>query len=55
MGWLDNTIRGDSVTEKNLEKTERLLGYKTYLTCKSKNLSSRWTDQEHLAKEFINP
>lgn len=55
MGWWDNTIRAEFVTEKNLEKTKRLLDYKTYLLCKSKNLSSRWTDQEHLAKEFFKP
>ena len=53
MGWWDNTIRGEFVTEKNLERTKRLLVYKTYLLYKSKNLSSRWTDQEHLAKEFF--
>ncbi|WDZ51786.1 DUF6037 family protein [Acinetobacter vivianii] len=48
-GWKDNTIDGKQVTEENLEKTKKLLGYETYLVCRSRNISSKWTDKAHLA------
>lgn len=54
-GWRDNTLNDKHVTEKNLEKTKKLLGYETYLVCRSKNISSLWTDNERLAGELTDP
>lgn len=45
-GWRDNTVRNEQVTEKNLHKTKRLLGDVAYQACKSKNISSCWTDNK---------
>ncbi|MDC5459202.1 DUF6037 family protein [Acinetobacter baumannii] len=53
--WLDHTTDGKHVTEKNLEKTKKLLGYETYLVCRSKNISSKWTANESLAREVTDP
>ncbi|WP_195571769.1 DUF6037 family protein [Paenibacillus sp. 1001270B_150601_E10] len=53
MGWLDNTINGNKVTLKNLEKTRLLLGDDAYIRCKAKNVSSRWTDEIKKAQEVI--
>ncbi|WP_213066116.1 DUF6037 family protein [Acinetobacter seifertii] len=53
--WLDHTVDGKHVTEKNLEKTRQLLGYETYLTCRSKNISSKWTANENLERELTDP
>ncbi len=54
-GWRDNTSRGQNATEENLEKTKKLLGYETYLICRSKNISSLWTDNERLAVKVTKP
>jgi len=50
-GWIDheknrkeNQNYKGNVSDTNLEKTRKLLGYKAYLRCKKKNISSRWTD-----------
>jgi hypothetical protein len=42
--WLNNEKQGNRVSEKNLEKTKKLLGLQTYMRCKEKNISSCWTD-----------
>lgn len=46
VGWLDNNIRGNQVSEENLDKTRRLLGVDVYKICKSQNISSRWSAHE---------
>lgn len=43
-GWRDNTARGETVTDRNLQKTRSLLGEKIFKTCAIRNLSSCWTD-----------
>lgn len=53
--WRDNTIRGEKVSEENLHKTRKILGHQAYKICKSKNLSSCWTDDETKEKEFALP
>ena len=45
-GWRDNTKRSEHVTPKNLYKTRRLLGETAYLSCKTRNISTCWTDRE---------
>ncbi|MGY5241182.1 DUF6037 family protein [Clostridium tertium] len=52
-GWLDNTISGGKV--KNLEKTRVLLGEETYLFCKRRNISSKWTNDPKKEKKIILP
>lgn len=54
-GWRDNTVRGETVTEKNLRKTRELLGQKAYERCKAKNLSTCWTDNREKAIAFKLP
>ncbi|MGD7175490.1 DUF6037 family protein [Ralstonia pseudosolanacearum] len=54
-GWRDNTVRGETVTDKNLLKTRELLGQKAYERCKSKNLSTCWTDDREKAITFTLP
>lgn len=55
MGWLDNDKQAHRVTEQNLQKTRRLLGFDIYEACKRKNISSRWTDDRKLAQEVVSP
>jgi hypothetical protein len=43
-GWRNNNTRKEQVSEGNLQKTRRLLGEATYLSCKKRNISSCWTD-----------
>lgn len=58
-GWIDheknrseNHDYKGNVSDKNLEKTRKLLGYKAYLRCKEKNISSKWTDDESKEIEY---
>jgi len=53
--WRNNNTSGDNVSKDNLEKTKKLLSVKAYERCKSKNISSCWTDIEEKAKEFYMP
>ena len=55
LGWRDNKKRGERVSETNLKKTRDLLGKKAYECCKSKNISSCWTDDPGKAKKFELP
>lgn len=54
-GWKNNNEEKSHVTEDNLRKTKEFLGCQAYLICKEKNISSRWTDLEHKAKDFYLP
>lgn len=45
-GWRNNDIRGERVSDKNLNKTKELLGVPTYESCLKHNISSKWTDIE---------
>lgn len=54
-GWRDNSLRGHSVTESNLEKTRRFLGQQAYEFSKRRNLSTRWTHDPSMATEFYFP
>ncbi|BCN08303.1 hypothetical protein RPSD_01880 [Ralstonia solanacearum] len=54
-GWRDNTVRCETVTEKNLHKTRELLGEKAYTTCEARNISSCWTDDRTKAITFTLP
>lgn len=53
--WRDNTIRSQRVSQKNLEKTRLLLGQKAYEICKSRNISSVWTDDKSKATKIELP
>ena len=55
LGWRNNGIRGERVREANLKKTRDLLGQKAYERCKSKNISSCWTDDPNRARKFWLP
>ena len=55
LGWRNNELRGDIVSETNLAKTKDLLGHKAYTRCKSKNISSCWTDDPAKAKKVQLP
>lgn len=55
LGWQDNEKKGQQVSEENLDKTRKLLGFEAYKRCRTKNISSRWTDNERFAKEFYMP
>lgn len=52
-GWKDNTVTGNKVQDKNLDKTRKLLGEKAYLSCLQRNISSCWTDDASKEKEYI--
>jgi hypothetical protein len=54
-GWHDNTVRGENVTEKNLDKTLKLLGLKAHDFCKRRNTSSCWTDNRERAIDMNIP
>lgn len=55
VGWLDNSIQGNQVSEENLDKTRRLLGYDIYKICKRKNISSRWSPHERDSVTITTP
>ena len=55
LGWRDNEIRGENVSDTNLMKTKTLLGNKAYKRCDKKNISSCWTDDPNRAKELKLP
>lgn len=52
LGWLNNPYP-KNVTPENLDKTKRLLGVEVYNFSKKHNVSTRWTDDENLAKDFF--
>lgn len=52
LGWLNNPYP-KNVTPENLEKTKRLLGVEVYNFSKKHNVSTRWTDDVSLAKDFF--
>lgn len=54
-GWKDNNKTDENVSPENLRKTKLLLGEVAYERCKKKNISSKWTDKEHLALKFNLP
>jgi len=53
--WLDNSKSGKKVSQKNLEKTRKLLGKRAYEICKEKNISSCWTDDINKRNKFYLP
>lgn len=53
-GWRNNDIRGERVSEKNLNKTRELMGVPTYESCLKHNVSSKWTDIE-VDKKPVTP
>ena len=53
--WLDNNLCGNHVSNKNLEKTHKLLGSKAYEACKRRNISSRWTDDPTKEQPYSLP
>ncbi|TNI11214.1 DUF6037 family protein [Aeromonas veronii] len=55
LGWRNNDLRGERVSETNLAKTKDLLGHKAYVRCNSKNISSCWTDDPAKAKKVQLP
>ncbi|MDX1811382.1 MAG: DUF6037 family protein [Gammaproteobacteria bacterium] len=55
LGWRNNHIRGEQVSETNLKKTKDLLGQMAYSCCNSKNISSCWTDDPAKAKKVWIP
>lgn len=56
VGWLNHKEgSGNSVRPENLEKTKMLLSNKAYVTCKEKNVSSRWSPHPTDAKEYFEP
>lgn len=54
-GWRDNTVRGEHVTETNLDKTLKLLGRRARDFCARHNTSSCWTDDRARAVEVDIP
>ncbi|MFA9381351.1 MAG: DUF6037 family protein, partial [Acetanaerobacterium sp.] len=42
IGFKDNTKAGNHVTQKNLEKTQKLMGKQAYKMCFDRNLSTCW-------------
>lgn len=55
LGWRNNQISGDHVSQTNLDKTRLLLGLKAFNRCSQKNISSRWTDNPQRAVKFYMP
>lgn len=51
-GWFDNNLVNKKVRKQNLKKTKEILGLQAYEMCKSKNISSKWTDKEKDLIEF---
>lgn len=54
-GWFDNNLVNKKVRKQNLKKTKEILGLQAYEMCKSKNISSKWTDKERDLIEFNIP
>jgi hypothetical protein len=54
-GWRDNTKRAEQVSQRNLRKTQRLLGEAAYQSCLKRNISTCWTDVELDAVEVRLP
>ncbi|MFR4162062.1 MAG: DUF6037 family protein [Paraclostridium sordellii] len=54
-GWVDNNLVNKKVREQNLKKTKEILGLQAYEMCKSKNISSKWTDRKRDLIEFNLP
>lgn len=54
-GWKDHSKTGNKVSQKNLEKTKKLLSNRAYELCKKKNISSCWTDKLEFAKKYKDP
>jgi len=55
LGWRNNDIRSETVSNTNLQKTKDLLGFNAYKCCLSKNISSCWTDDPDKAKKVKLP
>jgi hypothetical protein len=55
VGWLDNNIQGNQVSEQNLDKTRRLLGVDIYKICRHQNISSRWSPHERDSVAITTP
>jgi hypothetical protein len=54
-GWRDNTARGETVSPGNLEKTRQAFGPTISKFCEQRNISSRWTDNQILARDYFAP
>jgi len=44
LGWRDNDLTNEKVSDRNIEKTRLLIGNYEAELCKRKNISSRWTN-----------
>jgi len=50
-GWRNNAV-DEHVRPKNLDKTKKLLGVEAYNFSKKHNVSTKWTEDKSLAKDF---
>lgn len=50
--WLDQDVRGQHVTKRNLAKTRLILGPDAEALSLRHNVSSRWTDDEEKARNW---
>lgn len=55
IGWRNNNVAREEVSEDNLEKTRQLISEQAYTRCKDKNISSRWATDEKAAIEVYMP
>jgi hypothetical protein len=55
IGWRNNNLQKEQVSERNLQKTRKWLSYEAYIRCLKKNISSRWTHDQELAQDFYIP
>lgn len=55
VGWRNHKGQGTDVTDKNLEKTRLLLGEDAHKTCKTRRISSVWTNNPERALDFYPP
>jgi hypothetical protein len=54
-GWLDNSKTDKHVSAANLDKTLKNCGQEIHDFCQRRNISTRWTDIEELAQEWVLP
>ncbi|CAH0445696.1 hypothetical protein LMG10661_01881 [Ralstonia syzygii subsp. syzygii] len=55
IGWLNHHGQKTDVSEANLAKTRELLGVRAYQTCKTRRISSRWTNDAGKATDYYPP
>lgn len=54
-GWRNNSARGENVSEKNLRKTQLMMGQQAFEFAQRRNQSTMWTHEQNKSKGFYIP